>query len=551
MVFSIFLFMLISGCVGQKHEKRVKKDAFFEKWKVKAETSKGYSPSKKKRVVEFKAKKTAAVGEEATAKVPKALPTKEISMTMHGVDVSVLLRTLARAANINIMINESVQGKADLNIKKAPWNQVFQGILSTHGLTYAWVGDIIRIMTVEDREQDLKREAQKKELKLTEPLMTRIVQVDYAEAEKLQGNLEKFLTIDREGKPIGAVMVDEHTNSLIIQSLADDIARMISLIQELDRPTSQVLIEAHIVEATKGTARDLGVQWGGLYRASSKDGVNHYITPGANSSGATGQGLYDGTTSGRNVQAINPTSGMAVNFPAAGVATSGTGLTLGYVAEELGRHVLTVQLSALQEEGKLNILSSPSITTLDNQTAVIESGKEVPYQTVEDGEVKIEYKDATLRLEVIPHVIDGETLTMIIDVKKDELDFANAVGGQPAITTKKASTKVILLDGETTVIGGLNKEKVEDSEAGVPGFKDIPLLGWLFKGESKENALDDLLIFITPHILKERIAAETQEVPAEEMPPIDQQPSEVEPQEIPVGDTPPVEQFPKPEQQPE
>ena len=520
LVFSIFLFMLISGCVGQKHEKRVKKDAFFEKWKMKAETSKGYSPSKKKRVAEFREKKTAAVGEETTAKVPKALPTQKISMKMHGVDVGVLLRTLARAADINIMINESVQGKADLNIKKAPWDQVFNGILSTHGLTYAWVGDIIRIMTVEDREQDLKREAQKKELKLVEPLMTRIVQVDYAPAEKLQGNLEKFLTIDGQGKPIGTVMVDEHTNSLIIQAIADDIERMISLIQELDRPTSQVLIEAHIVEATKSTARDLGVQWGGLYK--KEGGVNHYITPGANSSGILDQTLVDSSGA---AQAINPTTGMAVNFPA---NIGATGLTLGYVFEDVGKTVLTAQLSALQTEGKLKILSSPSITTLDNQTAVIESGKEVPYQTVEDGEVKIEYKDATLRLEVIPHVINGETLTMIIDVKKDEIDINTTIGGQPAIITKKATTKVILLDGETTVIGGLNKEKIDDDEAGVPGFKDIPLLGWLFKSTSKDNEMDDLLIFITPHILKERVVAETQEVPPEDTAPTEQ-PAKPEP----------------------
>jgi len=516
LVFSIFLFMLISGCVGQKHEKRVKKDAFFDKWKVKAEASKGYSPSKTKRVVEFREKKTAAVGEKVTAKVPKALPTQKISMKMHGVDVGVLLRTLARAADINIMINESVQGKADLNIKKAPWDQVFNGILSTHGLTYAWVGDIIRIMTVEDREQDLKREAQKKELKLVEPLMTRIVQVDYAPAEKLQGNLEKFLTIDGQGKPIGTVMVDEHTNSLIIQAIADDIEGMIALIQELDRPTPQVLIEAHIVETTKSTARDLGVQWGGLYKHDG--GVNHYITPGARSTGVTGQALT----------AIDPTTGMAANFPNPNVAATGSGLMLGYVYENVGKTLLTVQLSALQTEGKLNILSSPSITTLDNQKAVIESGKEVPYQTVEDGEVKIEYKDATLRLEVIPHVINGETLTMIIDVKKDEIDINTTIGGQPAIITKKATTKVILLDGETTVIGGLNKEKIDDDEAGVPGFKDIPLLGWLFKSTSKDNEMEDLLIFITPHILKERVVAETQEVPPEDTAPTEQ-PAKPEP----------------------
>ena len=186
-------------------------------------------------------------------------------------------------------------------------------------------------------------------------------------------------------------------------------------------------------------------------------------------------------------------------------------MSIGYIAEKVGKNILAVQLSALQQEGKLNILSSPSITTLDNQKATIESGKEVPYQTVDsNGNISTEYKKAVLSLEVTPHVINGKTLTMNINTRKDELDFANAVAGQPAITTKKAETKVILRDGETTVIGGLNKEKRDNSESGVPGLKDVPLFGWLFKGTSKKYEMEDVLIFITPHILKAQIADDDQ-----------------------------------------
>jgi type IV pilus assembly protein PilQ len=517
LVFSFLLFTLFSGCADQKQIKRSQKDAFFDKWKVRAEASQGYSPAPKKRVVDLQAQQIAATGQETAAVFEKALPTQEISMTMHNVNVSVLLRTLARAADINIMINQSVKGKADVNINKAPWDQVFRGVLSTHGLTYAWVGKIIRIMTIEDREQDLKRESQKKEFRLAEPLMTRIVPVDYADAQDLKANLDKFLTRDKDDKPIGSVMVDEHTKSLIIQAVADDFEKMIALIKELDRPTPQVLIEVNIVEATRSTARDLGVQWGGLYKQAG--GVNHYITPGARSTGITAQTLSDATGA---AQAINPTSGMAANFPADNVTAAGSGLMLGYVYENIGKTLLTAQLSALQTEGKLNILSSPSITTVDNMTAIIESGKKVPYQSVDsNGNVSIEYKDALLRLEVRPHVIDGEILKMEIKTTKDELDFANAVGGQPAINTKKAETTVILRNGETTVIGGLNKEKVDDSVSGAPWLKDIPVLGWLFKTESKDKEMDDLLIFITPYILKKHVAAETQKLPGENMVPPD------------------------------
>ena len=167
--------------------------------------------------------------------------------------------------------------------------------------------------------------------------------------------------------------------------------------------------------------------------------------------------------------------------------------------------MLNVQLSALQNEGKVNILSSPSITTLDNQKALIKTGQEVPYQTVEDGEVKIEFKEAVLELEVTPQVIDENSLKLKINVKKDELDFTIAIQGQPGIDKSEAQTNVLLLDGQTTVIGGLIKEKVDDSESGVPLLKDIPGLGWLFKGTSKDDEMEELMIFITPHILEERI----------------------------------------------
>ncbi len=163
----------------------------------------------------------------------------------------------------------------------------------------------------------------------------------------------------------------------------------------------------------------------------------------------------------------------------------------------------------MQTEGKVNILSSPSITTLDNQKAIIESGQEVPYQTVENGEVKIEYKKAVLSLEVTPHVIGNNTLKLNINTKKDELDFANAVGGQPAIRTKSAITNVLLFDGQTTVIGGLSKENSDRYRIqGVPWLKDIPILGYLFKGKETIDSLDEVLIFITPHILGEQFADE-------------------------------------------
>ncbi|MGD8881180.1 MAG: type IV pilus secretin PilQ [Desulfobacterales bacterium] len=480
--------LLVGGCAAPKKEKQ---DPFFDKWKTKAETSKGISPAKPKplgeeqRIIKPKAPPKTAKIEE---KKQKPLPTRTISLKMTNIEVSVVLRALARASDQNIIVSEQVSGKININITQAPWDQVFIGILRTQGLSYAWEGDIIRIMTADDMEEDLKRQARQREMKLTEPPLTRIVPVKFSTASKLKENLEKFLTVDKNDKPIGSILVDEHTNSLIIQAIRTDMTNIISVIEQLDKPTPQVLIEAYIVEANKDVARELGIQWGGVARV--KDNAHTGFGTGRDS-GALGGGV--GT-------AVDPASGTVVDLPAR--ALSGfEPFTLGLVYQNIGDILLDVQLSALQDKGKLNILSTPSITTLDNQTAYIESGQDIPFQTVEDGEVNVEYKKAVLSLRVTPHVIDDKTLKMYINVHKDEADFSNLVLGNPTIITKNAETNVIQLDGQTIVIGGLNKETTARSDTGVPYLEDIPGLGYLFKRKSSADQLEDLLIFITPHIL--------------------------------------------------
>jgi type IV pilus assembly protein PilQ len=480
--------MLIWGCADRN--KKGVENPFFEEWRAKAEESKGYSPAPPPRL----GGKTIEITEKVAPKLKpkeaeKPLPTRKISLKMNDIEVAVLLRALSRAANQNIIVSEKVKGKINININQASWDQVFLGILRTHGLSYAWEGEIIRIMTADDMEEDLKRESRQRELALAETPLTRIVPIRYAEAERLKTNLDNFLTLDKNDKPVGSILVDQHTNALIIQAIRRDLETILAIIQQLDKPTSQVLIEAHIVEANKDVARELGIQWGGLIKSGKGTGVG--FGTGANS-GVLGGGISD---------PIDPASGQVVNLPANPIAGVDP-FSLGLVYQNIGDVLLAAQLTALQDQGKLNILSSPSITTLDNQTAYIESGQDVPFQTVEDGEVNIEYKKATLRLTVTPHVIDEKTLKMFINVHKDEPDFSQTVLGNPTIITKNAETNVIQFDGQTIVIGGLNKETSADSRSGVPLLEDIPGLGYLFKKKGSANEMEDLLIFITPHILK-------------------------------------------------
>jgi len=217
----------------------------------------------------------------------------------------------------------------------------------------------------------------------------------------------------------------------------------------------------------------LGVQWGGLYH----DGKgNNFVDA-------------DLTTPEQLLPEPDPTAGLAV----------------GYLTQAAD-YVRQVELSALQENGMLNILSSPTITTLDNKKAVIESGEEVPLISIVStgtlSQETPEYKTAALTLEVTPHMIDNQMLMLSILAKKDEFDYTREVKGYPVVITKHAQTNLVLFDGETTVIGGLTKEKKQDQNAGIPGAKDVPLLGYLFGADEKQHEMDDLLIFITPHILK-------------------------------------------------
>jgi type IV pilus assembly protein PilQ len=481
--------LLIGGCASPKLEKQ---DPFFDEWKTKAETSKGHSPAKPKpRAEQPQIIKPKVTPEDIKIDevAEKPLPTSKISLKMTNIEVSVVLRALARAADQNLIVSEKVSGKININISQAPWDQVFIGILRTQGLSYAWEGEIIRIMTTDDMEQDLKRQMRQREMKLTERPLTRIVPIKYATADKLKDNLEKFLSVDKDGNPIGSILVDDHTNSLIILAIRNDLKNIIAVIDQLDKPTPQVLIEAFIVEANKDVARELGIQWGGLFRTAKGTGVGF------------GTGRESGVLGNTVGSAVDPVSGTVVDLPAQ--ALSGfEPFSLGLVYQNIGDVLLTTQLSALQDKGKLNILSSPSITTQDNKTATIESGEEIPFQTVEDGEVNVEFKKAVLRLTVTPHVIDAKTLKMYINVHKDEADFSRTVLGNPTIITKNAETNVIQRDGQTIVIGGLNKETSSRSDTGVPYLEDIPGLGYLFKRKSSDDRLEDLLIFITPHILE-------------------------------------------------
>jgi type IV pilus assembly protein PilQ len=494
-----FALLFAAGCSHKKEKS--KKDLFFETWKLRAQESKGHSPSPRKKDIKLVTPKIA--NKKSLKRKERPLPNQKVTLKMDNENVGIILRTLARGVSQNIIINSNVRGKINIDIKNVPWHEAFLGVLHANGLIHTWEGSILRVMTLSDMERDLKaariKEKQKSvfmDMEAVEPVFTQVIPVDYADAKQLRQNLIPLLTKDKNGKLRGNVSVNTHTNSLIVQSNKSDLKRIIEVVQELDKPTPQILIEADIVETTRDVARDLGVQWGGRYdtKTNSSGTQRLYFTPGV--AGSDGGPMFGRGNSG---------NGFGINFPAD--TGGGSGASLGLMFGTMGGNILEMQLSALEAEGKINIISRPSITTLDNQTAVTTSGTEIPYMTRDEDSTDVDFKEAVLKLEITPHVIGSNYLKMKILVTKNEVDFSTdtRVLGNPVIKKRETYTTLIVQDAETIVISGLSKSVKSESETGVPGLKNIPGIGWLFRNDGKGNNKEEVLIFITPHVLKQRL----------------------------------------------
>ena len=531
----ILYMMLAGGCAGSKQESKAptplpEKD----EWQKLAEKSAGHSPSPVKKNIDISDYEQ-QVEKENSVIQEKQLPSKKISLKMRNADLKSILRALARATDINLFVKDDIKVVTSVDFEAVPWDEVFSSLLKAYGLTYVWEGDILRVLSNDDLELQLKAETTKGKLKAQElqdltfrPLSTVVVPIDYADTKSLRDDLQEFLTKDKDTKLArGTVRVDQHSNSLIIQASHEDIEKMLPVIEKIDKPTPQILIRANIVETTKDVARDLGIQWGGIMKTFlSSTGSNLWITPGGGTSTTTGTSSTSSSSSGptnpvtTGTSAVtsggySPTSGstglsgqgMGVSFPVSSTAINAAGGvgSLGLMWGTIGGNILETQLQALQTEGKANIISSPSLTTVDNEKAFTESGTTVPYVTYTlsggSSTPTVNFIDAVLRLEITPHVIDGKNLKMIIVVKKNDVDTSQTVQGNPFITKKQTETTLIVENGETIVISGLTSLTHTHNTNGVPWLEDIPLFGNLFKGDSRDDSSDQILIFITPYIL--------------------------------------------------
>jgi type IV pilus assembly protein PilQ len=404
----------------------------------------------------------------------------KISLDFQDADINNIIRLIAEVSELNIITTEDVKGKVTMRLISIPWDQALDIILKTNKLDMVREGNIIRIAPAtaiaEERKSLMEAKRAVVESKIVEEeveeLVTESLSISYAKAGELIKNLEKIKS------KRGDITIDDRTNTVIVKDTKKKLADMKLLIEKLDKRTPQVLIEARIVEVNRNFSKELGIQWGG--------GLNMITdTNFPNTIGITGSSV--GTS--------------AVSLPAA--AGTGTGgaisATLGSVT---GASQLDIRLSALESSGRARIISTPKITASDNKEAVIESGRSIPYPTTSSAGTQVQFIDATVSLTVTPHITPDNYISMKIVATKNEADFGQQVQGTPSIIKKKATTEVLIKDGDTTVIGGLYKTTKQESVAGVPWFMKIPVIGWLFKKKADTDLGEELLIFITPKIIR-------------------------------------------------
>ena len=421
-----------------------------------------------------------------------------ISLNFQDIQVRAVLQLIADFTEMNLVASDTVTGRITLRLQNVPWDQALELVLKTKGLDKRQVGNVLMVApAAEIAERERQQIEANKQIAELAPLVSEFVRIRYANASDL---VQLFAAGSEDGgnltSPRGSVVVDERTNSLIMTDTAAKLAEIRELIELVDIPVRQVMIEARIVIAQSDASKNLGIEWGGGYSNRGDDSVTSISGDTTN--------VVDLTES-----AINGTD-PSLSYPGAllvdlGVA-SNSGFAIGYAASDL---FLTAELSALEAEGEGEVVSQPKVITGDKQNAVIKSGTEIPYQeSSASGETTTSFKDAVLQLDVTPNITPDDRILLTLQVNQDsvgELVPSGRGGFIPSIDTTQLDTQVLVGNGETVVLGGIFKTEDIESINKVPYFGDIPYVGAFFRSESTSHKKTETLIFITPRILADTL----------------------------------------------
>ncbi len=408
-----------------------------------------------------------------------------ISLDFQDADVVAILRLLSEVSGYNIVIHPDVKGKISMRLINVPWEQALDLILKTFNLAKSVDGNIIRVAPIAAFSRESDELAKAKESRMdAEVLETRVFKVSYADAALVEKTIKDSKILTRRGN----MSFDKRTSSLVINDVAFVFPKIESLLQTLDKPTPQVLIEARIVEITTNDLRDLGIQWGVTYKNSN----TRFAIGGLSADPQLSQGPVSGNR-------------FVVDFPANVSPLTGSGIAFGLL-NAAGTLSLDVQISAIEQASKGRIISNPRVVTADNEKARILQGESIPYANrTSEGTISAAFKDVAVKIEVTPHITPSDSIVLdVLTQKEDLVQFVDiGQGSQAPRTTKiEGTTKVLIQNGETLVIGGVYRRTERYSNTGTPWLKNIPILGNLFKRNTDQDDSNEVVIFITPRLVE-------------------------------------------------
>ncbi len=423
---------------------------------------------------------------------------EKLSLNFQSIEVRSVLQLLADFTDMNLVASDSVGGSVTLRLNNVPWDQALDIILKSKGLAKRITGNVMMVGPQAEvaAQEKLELEAKKQVVELS-PLLTEFFEISYAKASDLVSILKSTGgrgTNNSDTKLIsnrGGVSVDQRTNTLLVQETAEKLVEIRRIIERLDRPVRQVMIESRIVIANDDFTRDLGVRFG----LSGIDQSNDSISVAA---GALGNGVE---VAGGNIFDVDGSEGLLVDLPAASPAGA-----IQFVVGKIGSSLLQLELSALQTEAKGEVISSPRVITSDQIEAEISQGVEIPFQEASSsGATSTSFEEAELSLTVTPRITPDDRINLELNITKDSPDFSNVQPGGVPINTQEVDTTVLVNNGDTVVLGGIYERSKDHSVRKVPFFGDLPAVGVLFKKDFKQDNNRELLFFITPKILKDNL----------------------------------------------
>ena len=422
---------------------------------------------------------------------------EKLSLNFQDIEIRSVLQLIADFTDINLVASDTVSGRITLRLKNVPWDQALDIIMKTKGLDKRQLGNVLMVAPAEELAAREKLELEsRQQISALAPLKTAFIKVRYANASEIFSLFEGSGEGDGVLSGRGSVIVDERTNSIILTETAEKINEFRAVLEKLDVPVRQVLIEARIVTTSSNFSDAMGIRWGGF-------GFGLYNNSVLSSSGGsltTVQEVRDGLAGGDGISFTSPDH-LIVDL---GIGSAdATSFAIGLVDD---KYLLDLEISALESEGGAEVIARPKVITADKQRATISSGVEIPFQEASSsGATSVNFKSATLSLDVKPQITPDDRIIMELEVKQDTVGAV--FNGVPSINTNNVKTKVLVDNGETIVLGGIFTTQSTQSVTKTPFFGDLPYIGKLFRRTTSTDDKQELLIFITPRLIKESLTS--------------------------------------------